>query len=237
MKLIIMVISMPRLIIKNKVFLLRWLPEWDLAIVSAAKKFRKGKLIDWKAAEAHGCLKGIPKTLKLRTISQRLSYLVNYKYDDNFKKIHNEQCKEYNRTHSLKSIMNREEVFRSLPYEVKLKYNHKTRHNQEWTPERVKLLEVLTEKHRTRGNETDWDALLRDRASRKLPPYSKSRLQSYYWSNKVHGIPDVMKKRRKDALEYKRRNIGKYRATHKKRMSVIRKTINDMMLQKLSDVR
>jgi hypothetical protein len=227
---------MPKFKIKNKVFLLRWLPEWDLKVVDAAKRFRRGELIDWKMAEACGALKGIPINLTLRILSQRLSYLMRCKYNDDFKKVHNIQCKEYNRTHVLKSIMNREEVFRSLPYEVKLKYNHKTRHNQEWTPERVKLLGVLTEKHR-RGNCIDWDALLRDRASRKLPQYSKSRLRSYYWSTMVHKRPDVIKQRRKDALEYKRKNIGKYRATNTKRYNVIRKVINDMMLQKLSDVR
>jgi hypothetical protein len=229
---------MPLIRIKKVPFLTKWDPAWDKIILKARKKYiRRNGNVNWKEAEAVGALKGIPVIFTRQDLSHRLSFITRSKYNEDYQIEHRKRSIEYNKTYFSKSIMNREELFRGLPMEIKLAHGYKPRNNPEWTPARIELLKTLVLWHRRSEKSINWDSLMSDPRARRLPPYSKAHIRSYYWSLVSREDPEVIAKRRADALDYKYRNLKKYYKSQKKRKELIRSVVNDVLHEKIKEVR
>ena len=205
-------------------------------MVSKTYRTRSGT-INWKEAEADGALKGIPLLFTLRTLSRRFSYITRLKYNKEYQLKHKEKSIEYNKTYSSRSIMNREELFRNLPMQIKLTHGYKPRNNPEWTPARIELLKTLAYWHRRTEKSINWDSLMSDPRIRRLPPYSKAHIRCYYWSLVTREDPEMITKRRADAIDYKYRNLKKYYRNQKKRKEFIRSVINNVLQERMKEVR
>jgi hypothetical protein len=66
-----------------------------------------------------------------------------------------------------------------------------------------------------------------------LPKYTKARLRSYYWSYITNTKPEVIAKRRKQALDYKKRNHKKYLSDTSKRRALVKDIANRLLLKEV----
>lgn len=229
---------MPIVHVKGVRYLSRWDPAWDKIIRRVGKDYRTRKgFVSWKEAEADGALKGLPLFFTHKNMSRRLSFITCTKNSKAYQLKHKRKSIEYNKTYISKSDMNREELFRSLPLSFKQAHGYTPRNNPEWTPERIELLRTLVLWHKRTEKTINWDSLMSDPRVRRLPPYSKEHLRSYYWSLITKEDPEVVAKRRADALDYKYRNLKKYYKSQKKRKAIIHSVINSALREKIKGVR
>jgi len=228
---------MPIVLQKNKKFILRWLPEWDRILLKVGKKYRrtyKGQTcVRWQDAEADEALKGLPNA-SLQTYSHRLSEL---KRRQDPKKVKKRKlwARAYWEEHHLvaKDPQKRYKMIVGMDPIDKKTVGYKSRRSAEWPTERIKLLLYLVEKYRKTEITIDWNALMADPKVKLLPKYTKAHLRSYYWSYVTKKDPAVIAKRRKQALDYKKRNYKKYLSNNNKRRALVKNIANRLLLKEV----
>jgi hypothetical protein len=223
---------MPITHFKKKKFVLRWIPEWDIKILVAALKFRKGSFIDWIEAEARGYLNGIPKNVSRQDLSHRISYFLHIKYGP----VGHKKKQRYNKSHPYKgktyaSLKRKKSVFKILSDENKSKFGYKPR--GKWTADQKKILLYLAEKYRKSPITIDWRNLIKDSLVSSLPEHPLNRLRSYYWCIITNKRPDVLEKRRKAAREYKKKNYKNYRKSLTKGRKIVINSVNDFLATRI----
>jgi hypothetical protein len=228
---------MPVVKVENRKFIVHWLPEWDKALLRIGKKYRrtyKGlRCVRWQEAEADGALKGLPNAPR-QVYSHRLSEL---KRRQDPKKVLKRKLwgRAYWEKHHMvaKDPERRYRMVIDMDPSDKKAIGYKSRESAEWPAERVKLLLYLVEKYRKTEITIDWNALMTDPKVKLLPKYTKAHLRSYYWSYITKKDPAVIAKRRKQALDYKKRNYKKYLKNNSNRRALVRGITNQLLLKEV----
>ena len=169
---------MPRVEFKNQQYCQRWPEGSDHQILMAGRRFGTSTLchfktgherriiVDWKAAEAAGALRGLPN-ISLKRISQRHSQL---------KRRYAGIKRPPPTVVYVPKKADRFLVWNNLPKDIKEKHGHKPR--QVWTDEQKKLLLQIAKDH-THTN-VDWKKVVNDHRVKNLPTQKIPQLASYF---------------------------------------------------------
>lgn len=292
---------MPKVTYQNKDFYLRWPKESDWIILDVGRRYGSWKLfnyktgltrrlyvVDWKSAEKHSELKGLPMCTLLQ-LAKRYTYLKRKYFDQNTKK----NNKQYQTKRTGNSFVNRLPIWQSIPDKIKAKYGYKPKqiwsqqqkklllkiakdyvhtnvdwkkvvedslvkklpvntitklthyyqHLQNtnhpthiWTKQQISILMKLSKKYTK--DEIDWPSLMNDDRLKQLPEKywnDLHHLRKYYWSlvRKDRSSSEFIKKRREDALRWKKDNIDRYRKNQKKRTKMIKRVVTDYLTKQL----
>ena len=153
---------MPVVTYKNKTYVLRWKKEWDEIILQVGKKYKKGKIVDWKQALKKGEFKTFPLKLTLgRNISHRLTHLKN-RSSEEYKRVrldyyyaHKDRINKKRRETGSVSYLSKYGVFKVSPNSLKEKHGWKSR--QIWSVKQQGVLIALTKEHRKSKKTVDWE--------------------------------------------------------------------------------
>lgn len=221
---------MPVVKYKNRTFVLRWKPEWDVRVLVAAIKYRNSYgFVSWQTARSQNCFKGLPK-LSNKDFGARLTYLITEKYDPAGlmrKKQYNiahPWKKQTEHTEKLKKIIFKNDVPNTL--RLKNGYNPKTK----WNERQRRILLKLGKKHRKTPDTIDWNEVKNDPEFKCLPIRSLFSIRSYYW-NMISPQPN--EKKRKYAISYNKRHRKNFFKNKKRSEMIIRSSVNDFLLRKL----
>lgn len=221
---------------KGKIYNIHWLKIWDKIILKAGKKYKRSNGISWMEAEADGALRELPKCLTRYDISKRHTAL-KQRANPEWKKKKLKQNAEYRiRKGQYGYNEDRINLFKSLPDDIKNKHGWKSK--SKWSDRQRKILEKLVEKYRKSALAIDWIKLAQDKKARGLPgqdPFPDSfTLCKYYHACKRLQDPEYIKKRRKDALDYKHNNYKEYRKNQEKRRNAIKNSVNEFLVRILN---
>jgi hypothetical protein len=233
---------MPLIKFKNKTFMLRWKPEFDIQLLVIASIFREGCVkcskrpqINWKKAEGLNFLKGLPKNLSRQDLSHRVSQLLRTKFNPEG----SAKRKTYNRTHPTivgenKSFENKKEVFqKDVSPSLQKSFGYKPK--RKWSPIQEKLLMYLVKKYRKGAMSINWKVLMKDPFIKNLPSnYTLPRLRSFYWTYLKRTMdPKTLVKRRKAAIAYKKKNYKIFLKSQKRNRKIVNNTVNSFLQEKL----
>jgi len=214
---------MPKITFKKRIFVLRWDAKQDAQLLAIACLFREGcyncskkPQINWKKAESQKFLKNFPKNLTYQDLSHRVSYLLRIGYNPKG----TERRKIYQKIHSVHSVPNKlsnktfndkNKIFKhNLNIESKKTFGYKSKNK--WDSKQQQILLELVKKHPKGKMSIDWKSLMQDKLIKTIPSgYTLPRLRSFYWTLLKRSNDEVIKKRRKSALEYKKKNYKKYK--------------------------
>lgn len=170
---------MPQITFKNQTYCQRWTDEENHQLLMVGRRYGHSTLfhykdghtqrriiVDWKAAEKAGALKGLPN-ITLKQLSQRHSQLK--RRFEGFKRPAPDKV-------YIPKKADRFMVWTNLPDDIKKKHGHKPR--QVWTEYQKKLLFQIAKDHS--HTNVDWKRVVKDERVDKLPTQKISQLTSYY---------------------------------------------------------
>ena len=226
-----------KIIYKKKLYHLQWPKKWDDIVRKAAKKHKlPNGFISWKEAEANGNLKGLPKHLTYRDISQRFSLLKRcktQKYKESRKAQYEKNIRENKFQKGLTFDKQKIALFREIvPTNTKKKHGWKPRST--WTEKQKNILIALTKLYRKSKKTVDWGTLVSDPKIKKLPYQDRFKLMKFYGQClKREKTKEQIKHRRKDSIRYKYENYETYKAGQRKRYQIMKKSVNEFLIAQI----
>lgn len=222
---------------KGRLYYLQWPKEWDSILNKAAKKHVcPNGFISWKEAEADGDLKGLPKQLTYRDLSQRFSFLKRSKtkaYKQRKKELYDQYKEEGKFKKNITFDKHKISLFREIiPTDTKAKHGWKAR--DLWTEEQKELLISLTKIYRKSKKTIDWETLVFDPKIKKLPYQDRFKLMKYYGQRLSKKMTKKkLKHKREDSIRYKYENYDTYKAGQRKRYQIMKKSVNEFLLSQI----
>lgn len=226
-----------KVIYKKRTYNVQWPKHFNAIIRKAAKKHKRSDgMINWKEAEADGDLKGLPRFLTLRDISQRHSALKRFKskkHKERKKELYEKYKKEGKIKQGLKLDKEKFTLFRNnIPADTKEKHGWKPK--TLWTNKQKEILLELVKIYRKSKVTIDWETLIDDPKIKKLPYQDRFRLMKYYGQClKRKRTKKEIKKKRNDAIRYKYENYGNYISGQRKRYQIMKKSVNDFLIAQI----
>ena len=225
---------MPKVTINGQTVTVRWLKAWDKQILLIGRTFKKkGGFVDWKTAFEEGYFKGMP-ALKFQDYSHRFTNLKARKRPG-----YAEKAREYNKLHKSKQsdygIKIRNELFRSESLNP-IRKKHECLPRELWTDEQHGILKTLILAHPRGKSQIDWEGVMTDMWLNLLPKkYQKnlSALRKYYHTLLRLENPNLLKKRRKEALNWRNENKSRYLKNSFRRRKKITQVTHEYLLQKI----
>lgn len=229
---------MPFVQIDGERFLLHYPQGFADKLLYVAQRYRgrrKRGQVDWEAARQDGELDFVPRSMTNKQIGKYVSTHLCYQNPVNRKKRieYQRKSQKFNKDYWNRIKARRYRLFTDLrDTKKRLPPDYPTQNT--WTDDQWNMLDLLTSMHRKTPTCIDWQAIMHDPLLKRLPNQNLATIRSYCWSRTTRTLPRVLKKRREEALRYKRKNSATYYRLHKKRSAKIRAIVNTFLADHLT---
>ena len=192
---------------KNKRKIIRYTKADRKLVVSLGRRFFNGLFVDWKSAKQTPEFKACWFAKLVVDQPRGLSHLY----------YHFTKRKDYP-TSTIKTRKERDKAYRNLKKKIykDVPTNRKPEPKSIWSKKDWEILDHLANKYRLTCF-INWKLLSKDKLLKKLPVQDLVYLRKWYNVRKRNNRKDVLKYRRKKALEYKTKNKDQFLKLQRKR--------------------